>query len=89
LTYHYVSRTLSTSLRQAFVPPVIAGLASLALYWGMNQIIDLNALPLLARVVLKGGVVAGLYFAAILLLEQRLLVQRIGYLWGLLWSRPA
>ena len=89
LTYWFVSKTLIINLVRVFAPPTLATISTLALYWILTHLVDLNVLPLLLRVLGKGGFAAGVFFAIILLLEQRALFERIGYIWRLLRSRPA
>jgi len=89
LTYRFVSQTLTINLPRVFLPPAFATAGSLALYWGLTRLVDLNVLPLLLRVLVKGGAAAGIFFVLVLLLEQRTLLERISYIWSLLRSRPA
>jgi len=89
LTYRFVSQTLSIDLPHVFLPPTLAAVGSLALYWGLTRLADLNVLPLPLRVFVKGGAAAGIFFTLVLLLEQRTLLERISYIWSLLRSRPA
>lgn len=84
LAYRYVSRELTLALKWVFGPPIIAALSSLALYFAMTRLVDLNALPLLIRVVVKGGFIAALFLATTALLQYRTIVQRLLYIQRLL-----
>jgi len=86
LTYTFVSHTLATPVYPAFVPPAVAIVASLILYWLLIQFLDLNSLPLFWRVIAKGGIVVAAYLAAILVIEPNTFWQRLRYLWQLLRS---
>jgi PST family polysaccharide transporter len=89
LTYYLVSRTLTVPLTRLFLPPMIASVASLILYWSLTQMVDLNVLPLFGRVVLKGGFVALTFMAIVVLIERRTLLERVNYLWRLVRRQPA
>jgi PST family polysaccharide transporter len=80
LTYRFIARTLPIDLARVFAPPVIAGVGSIALYLALARVVDLNALPLLVRVVVKGGFAAGVFGAVVLLIERRALIERVSYI---------
>ena len=84
LTYYFVSRTISVDLIHLFLPPTIAAVGSLASYFVFASLVDLNPLPLLLRVVVKGGFTASIFYAIVLLLERRALAERVKYIWRLL-----
>jgi hypothetical protein len=71
---------LPIDLARVFAPPVIAGVGSIALYLALARVVDLNALPLLVRVVVKGGFAAGVFGAVLLLIERRALIERVSYI---------
>lgn len=89
LTYRFVSQTITINLMRLFLPPTIAAIGSIALYVTLARLAELNALPLLIRAIIKGGIAAGTFFAIVLLLERRALFERVGYIWRLLRSRTA
>ena len=89
LTYRFVARTLPIDLLRVFAPPMIAGIASIALYLTFARAIDLNALPLLARVIVKGGFAAGLFGAIVLLIERGAFCERVSYIARLLRGNAA
>lgn len=86
-TYWFVARTIALDLTRVFVPPVTAAVGSVALYLLLAAQVDLNAFPLLMRVIVKGGVAAALFFVIVLALERRALFERIDYVRRLLWAR--
>jgi PST family polysaccharide transporter len=88
LTYWFVSRTLTVHIRRTFAPPIIAACGSLAVYFIFAGRFDLSALPLFWRVAIESGVTIGAYFALTALLERRLLLARIAYIWRLLRGSP-
>jgi len=87
LAYYYVNQVLKLDLKWIFGPPLIAALASLALYFAMTRLVDLNVLPLLIRVVVKGGFIAALFLAMTMLLQYRTVFVRLHYLRRLLLNR--
>ena len=86
LTYRFIARTIPIDLLRVFAPPVIAGIASIALYLVFARAIDLNALPLAVRVIVKGGFAAGVFGAIVLLIERRAFFERVAYIARLLRS---
>ena len=84
LTYRFVSRTITVDVVRLFLPPTVAAIGSVAIYSALAGLIDLNALPILVRVIVKGGVAFGAFGAIALLLERHVLIERVGYLWQLL-----
>jgi O-antigen/teichoic acid export membrane protein len=89
LTYRFVSHLIPVDLPRIFLPPVVAGTLSVVSYFAFASVIDLNALPIFIRVIVKGGVAAGVFFAIVLLLERRALFERVGYILRLLRSGAA
>jgi PST family polysaccharide transporter len=87
MAYYYVSRVLTLDMKWIFGPPIAAALGSLALYFAMTRLVDLNVLPLLIRVVVKGGFIAALFLAIILLLQHRTVFDRLLYIRRLLLNR--
>jgi hypothetical protein len=87
LTYRFVSQTIPIRLMRVFAPPAIAAVGSVAIYFALADLIDLNPLPVFVRVVVKGGIAASAFFAIVLLIERRALFERIGYIWRLLSGR--
>ncbi len=86
LTYRFVAQTLAIDLLRLFSQPAIAALGSVAIYFLLTQLLDFNALPLIVRVLFKGGIVASLFLAISLALQQHSLFERIGYIWRLMRS---
>ncbi len=84
LTYRFVSRTITVDVVRLFLPPTVAAIGSIAIYFALAGLIDLNALPILVRVIVKGGIAVAAFGAIDLLLERHVLVERVGYLWQLL-----
>jgi O-antigen/teichoic acid export membrane protein len=89
LTYRFVAKTLVIDLVHLFYHPSLAAVGSVAIYFLLTRVFDFNMLPLLIRVILKGGIVAGLFIAISLVLQQRALFVRLGYIWRLMRSSPA
>ncbi len=88
-TYRFVGRTITLDVKRMFVPPVMAAIVSIALYVLLATQFDLNVLPLLIRVLFKGGFAAALFFGIVLVLERGIMVERAGYIWRLLRSSAA
>ena len=84
LAYHFVNRTLNIRLRSVFTPPIIATLASVALYFFFSRLVDLNSLPLFLRVMVKGGFTAGAFLLILAALEPHVLLGRVSIIWRLL-----
>jgi PST family polysaccharide transporter len=84
LTYRFVSQTIPIDLARVFAPAMIAAAASLAIYFGLTRLFDFNLLPLLACVLVKGGLAASIFFAFILVLERGALFDRVNYVRRLL-----
>ena len=84
LTYRFVARALPIDLGRVFAPAVIAGIGSIVLYLVCARALDLNALPLLIRVVVKGGLASSTFFLVVFLLERKFLLERLSYIWRLL-----
>jgi len=84
VTYRFVSRVVMLDLARVFIPPFVAAAGSVALYLAFAAGLNLNAIPLLARVIIKAGFAAGAFFAIVLLLQRRMLIERVGYIWRLL-----
>ncbi|MCI0477107.1 MAG: oligosaccharide flippase family protein [Anaerolineales bacterium] len=80
LTYRFIARAIPIDLLRVFAPSVLAALVSIALYFVFTQAVNLNALPLIIRVIVKGGVAGGLYGAIIVLIERRAFFERVGYI---------
>ncbi|MCS6910402.1 MAG: oligosaccharide flippase family protein [Anaerolineales bacterium] len=87
LAYYYVNQVLTLDMRWIFGPPLAAALGSLVLYFSMTRLVDLNVLPLLVRVLVKGGFVAALFLAILMLLQHRTMFDRLRYLRRLLINR--
>lgn len=87
LTYRFVSYTISIPLARVFFPPAIAAMVSVASYLAFAASVDLNALPLFVRVIVKASVVTAMFIAIVLLLERRTLFDRVGYIGRLLRSQ--
>jgi len=80
LTYRFISRTIKLDLFRAFAPPVVAAVGSVSGYLAVAALVDLNALPLFARVVAKGGLALALFAVIVLAIERRALFERLRYL---------
>ena len=80
LTYRFISRTIKLDLFSAFAPPVVAAVGSVSGYLAVAALVDLNALPLFARVVVKGGLAMALFGVIVLAIERRALFERLRYL---------
>jgi PST family polysaccharide transporter len=89
LMYRFVSQTIPIHVIRVFLPPSIATITSLGLYLAFTSRVDLNLLPLLLRVIVKGGFIAVAFCAIVLMLERRALLERIRYIWRLLRDSAA
>jgi len=89
LTYRFVSQTIAIDLKRLFLPPTIAAIGSVVTYFALAGLIEMNALPILARVVVKGGIAVGTFAVLVLLFERNTLLDRVGYIWRLLRSGAA
>ena len=83
LAYHFVAEVVALDWQAAFAPPAIALVSALGLYLLMSRAVDLNVIPLLARILVKSSFVAGIFVAALVLL-QRETMARLGYVMRLL-----
>ncbi|MCX7840456.1 MAG: polysaccharide biosynthesis C-terminal domain-containing protein, partial [Anaerolineae bacterium] len=80
LTYRFVSRTLPIDLPRVFAPSFIAAMLSILLYWLVARTFDLNVLPLIVRVAVKGALVVAFYGALLLALERGAFIARVTYI---------
>ncbi|MBM3129715.1 MAG: hypothetical protein FJ009_13950 [Chloroflexi bacterium] len=80
LTYRFVARALPIDLARVFAPAVFASIGSVALYLLVMRAFDLNALPLFARVIVKGLLATGFYGALMLLCERGAFFARLAYI---------
>ena len=86
LAYYFVSRVVRIDWQATFLSPLISVVVALGSYWLLAQFMDLNALPLLLRVIFKGGFVAGMFMLT-LTVFQRDTIDRLRYVWRLLRGR--
>lgn len=90
ISQRYLQQTLSNSAwRQPLTAPLIASLATLALYALISQWVEWNDLPIVVRAGLKflyGGLGYGLL---VWLLEPQASLKRVRYLWALLTQKEA
>jgi len=84
LTYFFVSRTLPIKLARLFFPAALAAVISLVIYFSLTRLVNLNLLPLLIRVPLKGGSIAGIFLGTIWLIERNTFQEHLSYLRRLL-----
>ena len=82
--YRYLRRTVEVSLYSVLAAPAAAAAIALGTYWLVGQSGAIAALPLVARVLAKGGLVVGTFVAAMLACEGRTTLQRSRYIWRLL-----
>lgn len=87
LTYRLVTKMISLNLLRVFAPATIGAFVALALYFLLASQIDLNILPLLIRVIVKGALAAGFFGATVLLIERRALFDRVNYISRLMLVR--
>jgi hypothetical protein len=57
-------------------------------YFLLTWTIDLSGMGLLLRILVESGVATIIFFAVLLLLQQRRLIERAGYIWRLLRGTP-
>ena len=79
--YRYLRRTVDLSLYGALAAPAASTALALAAYGLMGRGAAIAALPLVARVAAKGGLVTGVFVAAMLAFEGRTTVERLRYVW--------
>jgi O-antigen/teichoic acid export membrane protein len=79
--YRYLRRTVDLSLYSALAAPAASAALALAAYWLMGRGGTIAALPLVVRVVAKGGLVAGVFVAAMLAFAWRTTLERVRYVW--------
>lgn len=84
LTYSYVAQALVINLSRLFTPPLLAAVGSLGLYFLLIYRFPLTAWPVFARVLVQGGLITGLFYAVLALIERRGLLDRIAHIWRLL-----
>ena len=78
LSYGYVRQTVALSLRDAFAVPAVAAVLAMVAYLLLVRGVDLNVLPLAVRVAVKAGFAAGAFFAIMLGLQSRQLMECSG-----------
>jgi PST family polysaccharide transporter len=86
VVYSHVSRTISIDLLRLFTPIALAVGLSLLIYYVFALIVNLNGLPLLARVLVKGGFVVSVFAGLYVLFERHSFFARLGYIGRLLKS---
>jgi O-antigen/teichoic acid export membrane protein len=84
LAYHYARQTVDLSLRDTFAVPGVAAILAMAAYVVLVQSVDLSLLSLGVRVLIQAGLVAAVFFAAMLAIQPRRLIERSAYVWRLL-----
>lgn len=89
LSYGYVRQTVALSLRDAFAVSALAAVLAMVAYLLLARGLDLNVLPLAVRVVVKASFAAAAFFAVMLALQPRRLIDRAAYVWRLAasWAR--
>ena len=79
LSYGYVRQTAALSLRDAFAVPALAAVLAMAAYLLLVRRVDLNVLPLVVQVAVKASFAAVAFFAVMLALQPRRLMERLAY----------
>lgn len=87
VTYYLVKRTVTFSLKSAFLAPAFALVATLALYFISTRMFDWNSLVLIARVALKIAFGSAVYSSLVFVIEPGLSLERGRYVWKLLTAR--
>jgi lipopolysaccharide exporter len=87
LTYRLVTKTISLDLVRVFAPSSIAALVAIGFYFLITRQVDMNLLPLLIRVIVKGALVVGFFGVSVLLIERRALFERVNYITRLMFAR--
>jgi len=86
LTYRFVSQVVRVNLFSLFITPLVATLVSAIFGLWLGQLPHLASWPLLFRVLAKGGLTASLFVLIMLAMQGRAAVQRVRYVWALLWK---
>jgi PST family polysaccharide transporter len=84
--HRYMRDTVSVSLVRTLAVPAAAALVSLGACTLVTRVAQLDALPLLARVVCRGSLAAGVFFLVMLALQRQRLAAAAGQVWRLLTS---
>jgi lipopolysaccharide exporter len=84
LAYRYIRQVVDLSMRDVFAVPGGAAVLALVAYVLLARSVDLTVLPLGMQVVLQAGFVAGIFFAALLAIQPRRLIERSAYVWRLI-----
>lgn len=85
--WYYLRRIVDLSLREIFAHPVIAAALTLLAYTTLNLVVNLNTLPLFARLIIKAGFVGGGFAFALYALQPQQFIERARYVWYLLRRR--
>lgn len=89
IMWYYQRRIAALSLRETFASPVAAAALVLFAYGALNLAVNLDLLPLLARLILKAGFVGGGFVLALYALQPHQFAERARYVWHLVRRRES
>jgi len=87
LAYWYTRQTVAPPLMETFAAPAAAALLAMAAYLFLTWSVNLNVLALAVRVMVKAGFAVAVFFAVMLALQPRRLIERSAYVWQLARGR--
>jgi len=85
--WYYLRQIVTLSLRETFATPAAAAAVALFAYGVLSLAVNWDALPLLARLIVKGGIIGSGFALALYALQPRQLSERTRYVWRLLRRR--
>jgi O-antigen/teichoic acid export membrane protein len=89
LAYGQLRRLVPLSLGDAVVVPGVCSAITILIYWALNRLFPVAALPLAASVGLKVVGTMAVFYLVMLVVRPAWLTERSRYLLGLLWPRKA
>lgn len=87
LDYRFVAQEVVLNVRTAFGTPAAGLAAGFFVWWALQGWEGLASLPLFLRVVVEGGASVVAFYGVSFALQGKIMVQRIGMIWGMLAGR--
>jgi O-antigen/teichoic acid export membrane protein len=84
LIYRTVARQMAVSLGKEFGIPALVSILTLLGYLALRNVMSLDELPLLLRVLFKGAYAIAAFFTITLIFQPRATFERVRYIWRLL-----
>ena len=87
VAYHFRMGIVDLQIWRLVGLPTLSAVLALGGYLWVEHLVDLNALPLIARVLGKLVFVSGAYLAIMFVAQPREMVQRALYVWQLMRAK--